>query len=284
MQVWENKIMSLTVYLALVFSIVLAGLLGSRLVALLRKRRAEKLYTTPLLPAWIDILRRRVAIYSVLPDELRQVLHGHISFFLHDKKFVGRNGLAIDDDIRLTIAGNACLLALGHNRQPFSHFKTILVYPDTYVARQVSHEGGVQTHSNSSRHGESWHRGPIVLSWADVLRGSIDGSDGHNVVLHEFAHKLDEENVGTNGTPVLRDSADYAEWVKVLNREYSDFLTRVAKRNNKIIDAYGAVSPPEFFAVATESFFEKARAMAEQLPDLYQQLAHYYGVDPASWD
>ena len=127
------------------------------------------------------------------------------------------------------------------------------------------------------------HGTAALLSYLGVMCGSLDGEDGHNVVLHEFAHKLDEENLTTNGMPILRNREQYASWVEVLNKEYEEFLNRVDRKKNKVIDEYGAVSPPEFFAVATEYFFEKGPIMAARLPELYKQLQDYYSVDPASW-
>jgi Mlc titration factor MtfA (ptsG expression regulator) len=115
------------------------------------------------------------------------------------------------------------------------------------------------------------------------VHGAANAGDGYNVVLHEFAHKLDEENNGTNGQPILHEVGDYREWAEVLGREYEQFAERVSRRKNKVIDEYGLTSPPEFFAVATESFFEKASSMQRKLPDLYEQLKKYYRVDPASW-
>ena len=115
------------------------------------------------------------------------------------------------------------------------------------------------------------------------MHGSANEEDGHNVVLHEFAHKLDEENGIMDGLPVLRESADYKEWASVLTREYDQFLDRVEQGKNRVIDEYGAVSAPEFFAVATESFFEKPKQMKKRLPDVYQQLQKLYGLDPADW-
>ena len=115
------------------------------------------------------------------------------------------------------------------------------------------------------------------------MRGSLNNSDGHNVVLHEFAHKLDEENEIMNGLPVLRDSSHYAEWAEVLSKEFDSLLIRVDRGTNSVIDAYGAVSPSEFFAVATESFFEKPLLMKNKLPDLYQQFRRFYNLDPAVW-
>ena len=122
-----------------------------------------------------------------------------------------------------------------------------------------------------------------MLSWSDVLRGAANPGDGYNVVLHEFAHKLDEENSGTNGQPILRQTGHYREWAEVLGREYREFADRVQRRKNRVLDEYGLTSPAEFFAVATESFFEKGGSMKRRLPDLYEQLRKYYAVDPASW-
>ncbi|MBT8149434.1 MAG: zinc-dependent peptidase [Gammaproteobacteria bacterium] len=273
----------LLVYFASIAAIICTWLLWRKMRTILRARRRTRLLAQPLPTEWQALLQRYVALYLRLPGELREKLHGQINYFLQDKHFVGRNGQQIDDKIRLTIAGNACLLALGHEREIFTNFKTILVYPEAFIAKQVSHDGSIVHHAKTARAGESWHRGPLVLSWQAVLQGSIDGYDGHNVVLHEFAHKLDEENITTNGTPLLRDSSHYAQWVEVLNKEYGEFLQRVERRSNKVIDAYGAESPPEFFAVASETFFEKPVLMQQRLPDLYEQLQRYYAVDPASW-
>jgi len=271
-----------------VYSVMVAGaLIGYLLWRLLRKawlkRRRAQLYASPFSADWPAVLEQHVALYSRLPAALRDKLHGHINYFLADKQLVGRNGQVVTDEIKLIIAANACLLIMNRNDAIFPGFKTILIYPDTYVAKQVSFEGDVKVSKHSVRAGESWHGGPVVLSLSDVMRGSLNGEDGHNVVLHEFAHKLDEENLTTNGMPILRNREQYANWIEVLNKEYEEFLSRVDRKKNKVIDEYGAVSPPEFFAVATESFFEKGPAMAECLPELYKELQVYYGVDPASW-
>ncbi len=248
-----------------------------------RRLRHRRLFRRPLPPDWIELLERRVPLYRRLPLSLRPALHGHIQWFLADKEFVGCNGQEITDEVRLTVAGNACLLVLHRRDGTFPGFRTILVYPDTYVSRQVSYDGMVEIHGHSARLGESWHRGPVVLSWSDVVYGSDNPEDGHNVVLHEFAHKLDEENAVMDGLPVLRDRHQYVEWAQVMNREFDAFIERVKHHQNRVIDAYGAISPPEFFAVVTETFFEKPEQMRRRLPDLYRQLSALYGVDPASW-
>ncbi|MCH8078296.1 MAG: zinc-dependent peptidase [Proteobacteria bacterium] len=249
----------------------------------LQRSRRNNLFLKPLPPDWIQILKKNVSIYSLLPQNLREELHGRINIFLDEKEFIGCAGLQISNEIRVTIAGNACILLLKRDKRCFPRFTTILIYPDTYVSREVKSDGLVVVHEESVRAGESWYRGPVVLSWADVMRGSLNNSDGHNVVLHEFAHKLDEENEIMNGLPVLRDSSHYAEWAEVLSKEFDSLLIRVDRGTNSVIDAYGAVSPPEFFAVATESFFEKPLLMKNKLPDLYQQFRRFYNLDPAAW-
>ena len=230
-----------------------------------------------------DVLSRNVGLYRKLPEKLRSELHGHVNVFLNEKRFLGLGGQEINTEVQLTIAGIACLLLLNERPGYFPGFSSILVYPDTYETTQVDYDGVVETRKRSRRAGESWHRGPIVLSWRDVMRGAANAGDGYNVVLHEFAHKLDEENSGTNGQPILPDTGHYREWAKVLGQEYREFADRVRRRKNRVMDEYGLTSPAEFFAVATESFFEKAYAMEKRLPDLYEQLKKYYAVDPASW-
>ncbi len=247
------------------------------------KARRNRLFQTSLSSDKISILEVNVPLYTRLPKELCETLHGCINYFLDEKVFVGCDDLVITDEIRFVIAANACMLVVNRDKKHFPGFETILVYPDTYVVKEIRYDGLVEIHGDSPRAGESWHRGPIVLSLTDVMRGSGNEKDGHNVVLHEFAHKLDEENGIMDGLPVLRESAHYKEWAEVLMREYDEFLDRVERGKNKVIDEYGAVSAPEFFAVATESFFEKSKQMKKRLPELYQQLQKFYGLDPAGW-
>jgi Mlc titration factor MtfA (ptsG expression regulator) len=270
-------------FLILILSLIVAAILLWVILRKINQSHRNNLFQAPLPPDSIAILKRNVSLYSRLPAELRDELHGRINIFLDEKEFTGLAGLTVTDEIRVTIAGTACLLLLKRDKRCFPGFTTILVYPDTYVAKAVNYDGAIESHEASIRSGESWHRGPVVLAWQDVLRGTSNQSDGHNVVLHEFAHKLDEENEIMDGLPVLRDSSHYAEWAEVLNREYESFQIRVNRNSNSVIDAYGAESPSEFFAVATESFFEKSLQMKQKLPDLYQQFKTFYNLDPAEW-
>jgi Mlc titration factor MtfA (ptsG expression regulator) len=272
----------LMVFLVIISVPVAVGLYLIIKPKLVQKRRA-RLRRQPLPHGVEEILSQNIGLYSLLPDEQREQLHGHVNVFLEEKRFLGLGGQEITPEVAITIAGIACILLLNRESSYFPGFSSILVYPDTYEADQVDYDGVVETRKRSRRAGESWHRGPVVLSWSSVLQGAVNPGDGYNVVLHEFAHKLDEENGGTNGQPILHVAGHYQEWAEVLGREYRSFADRVSRRKNKVIDEYGMTSPAEFFAVATESFFEKARTMQRRLPDLYEQLKKFYAVDPASW-
>jgi MtfA peptidase len=269
--------------LLILFGFIFAAFLLWIIWQKLRQSHRNKLFLKEFPAEWIPVLQNNVSIYALLPEQLKQNLHGWINIFLDEKEFFACAGFQIDDEVRVTIAANACLLLLGRDKGCFPGFTSILIYPDTYVAKETKYDGLIEVKDDSVRSGESWHRGPVVLSWSDVLHGSLNKSDGHNVVLHEFAHKLDEENKVMDGLPVLRDPSHYADWAAVLSKEYESLLIRVNKGTNSVIDGYGAVSPPEFFAVATESFFEKPRQMKTKLPELYEQLEKFYHLDPASW-
>ncbi|MDJ0926069.1 MAG: zinc-dependent peptidase [Gammaproteobacteria bacterium] len=273
-------------YLGLLLSIggaLIAGWLIYFAVRFRKRQRRRELKSTPLPVERRAILQRNVPVYRRLPPDLQDELQGYVNVFLHDMQFIGCAGLDVTDEMRVTIAGNACLLLLNRHPDRFAGFASILLYPDAFVAPEVEYDGDVVIESDSIRAGESWHAGPIVLSWSDVRQGIEDHVDGHNVVLHEFAHKLDEESGYVDGLPILREEEHYAEWAAVLSREFDALTERVNERRNDVMDAYGADSPPEFFAVATETFFERGDLMRRHLPDLYAQLRRFYGVDPAAW-
>jgi len=248
------------------------------------KLKRARLRNQPVSTRLLNILNSNVGLYSQLPDDLKSELHGHINVFLAEKQFMGCDELEVSDEMRVTVAGLACILLLNRPATYFPGFSSIIIYPDSYVATEVSFDGHVEVRRKTKRAGESWLRGPVVLSWKDVLQGSANVGDGYNVVLHEFAHKLDEENDGTNGLPVLQEREQYGQWAKVLGKEYKLLESRIDRGRNRVLHEYGLTSPAEFFAVATESFFEKPIAMRDQLPDLYDQLRIFYCSDPATWN
>ena len=268
--------------------LLLIGLLLASIIAwfVWRHRRASRrsmLFSTPLRGDWRHILEQKVPLYRVLPAALRDQLHGRINIFLDEKHFTGCGGLEITDGIRLTIAAQACLLLLNRGTNNYPGFKTILVYPDTYVAPEVRRDGMVEILDESERAGESWHRGPVVLSWKDVIRDTSKLRDGRNVVLHEFAHKLDEENDLSDGFPNLRDRSQQQTWASVLSREYDALQEQVDRGEFTVLDEYGALSPAEFFAVVTETFFERPVRLKESHPELYEEFRKFYKLDPFEW-
>jgi len=247
-----------------------------------RLRQRARLRSKPLATPSRTLLERRVPLYRALPADLRARLDGDIQIFLAEKDFYGCDGLEVDAEMQLVIAAQACLLQLNLACKYYPTFTSVLVYPDSYVAIDEEHDGEIVTTRRHVRSGESWHRGPVVLSWADIEFGLANPGDGFNVVLHEFAHKLDEQAGAVDGAPALpHDRID--DWAALFGREYARLRHRVDHHRHTVMDDYGADSPPEFFAVAVETFFEKPRQLRRDSTDLYDALATYFGLDPASW-
>jgi len=203
--------------------------------------------------------------------------------FLAEKRFEGCNGLDITDEIRVTIAAQACMLLLHRETDFYPLLKSVLVYPDAFVAQVKTHEpGGVVIEDEEEREGESWDIGALILSWKDVLEGVADPHDGYNVVFHEFAHQLDDEWGVADGAPPLPKKSMYEEWTRVFKAEYDALVEADDKEKETFLDPYGAESPAEFFAVVTECFFELPVALREHHPELYEQLRLFYEQDPAA--
>jgi MtfA peptidase len=248
-----------------------------------KKKRREAIGSRPFPGAWLEIIERNVSLYGLLAGELQDRLLKHVQVFLSEKRFEGCEGLQITDEIRVTIAAQACFLLLNREATYYPKLRTILVYPGGYIARRAKGIGPEETPPGEPRLGESWPRDYVVLSWDDARRTAADLTDGHNLVLHEFAHQLDVENGASDGAPMLRGRSHYATWARVLSLEYWKFCRKVAKGEQDVVDAYGAKNPAEFFAVITETFFEKPKELKEYHPALYDQLMGFYGVDPAAW-
>lgn len=261
--------------------IVVVGLVAGFLVVrrLSRQRRRGRLVTLPFPEGWRKIVEKNVPLYGRLPGALKEQLHGLVHVFLAEKRFEGCGGLEITDEIKVTIAAQACMLLLNRKARYFTKLKTILVYPHTYVAKSISSDGHIVVDEESVRLGESWQNGPVVLAWDSVTGGTSNVYDARNVVLHEFAHQLDQENGTADGAPILAARSRYVAWARVLGSEYE----AMQKRRRSVMDRYGATNPAEFFAVATETFFEKPRQMQKRHPELYDELREYYQLDPVAW-
>jgi Mlc titration factor MtfA (ptsG expression regulator) len=249
-----------------------------------KRRRREKLRERRLTPAERAVVFQKVPYVARLGDADRQELEGLIRIFLAEKSFEGCGGLVITDEIRLTIAAQACVLLLHRESDMYPNLDSILVYPSAYYGPIGRSDGGLVMEGRQVRLGESWTRGLVVLSWDDVESGAADPADGDNVVLHEFAHQLDGESGSMDGTPELGERASYRSWGRVLGDEYRELSTRLHAGRASDIDAYAATTPAEFFAVSTEMFFEQPRLLKERHPALYGELADFYRQDPARSD
>ncbi len=248
-----------------------------------RKARRRRLLMSPFPDSLRDILLRNLPPYRHLPESMQEKLHGLINLFLGEKRFEGCGGQEITDEVRVTIAAQACLLLVGRGTNCYPRLRTVLVYPHTYVAGGQG-TFGMQDEPPSARLGESWQSGAVVLSWNSVKGGAANFDDGHNVTLHEFAHQLDQEDGSADGTPILGSLSCYRSWATALTDEYRSLMRKVKGHRNTVIDEYGATNPAEFFATASEAFFEKPDQLASKRPALYEELQHYYALDPRSWN
>jgi Mlc titration factor MtfA (ptsG expression regulator) len=248
-----------------------------------REHHHKELLEQPFPTEWLPILEENVGHYAYLNEEERGRLRADMRIFADEKSWEGCGGLEITDEVKVTIAAQACLLLLNLEHNYFSNVESILVYPTAYVAKQLTvGPDGVVEEGPSQRLGEAWQIGPVILSWMDVKSGSMNESDGHNVVLHEFAHKLDLGEGGVDGVPRLEDTAQYERWAEVMSAEYRRLVEDTEKGHATLLDEYAATNAGEFFAVATECFFEKGRQMRDRHTELYDVLKSYYRQDTAA--
>lgn len=248
----------------------------------LKRRRRAAITAEPFPEAWRATLASNVPYVAKLDDAERTELERLVQIFVAEKSFEGAGGLEMTDEIKITIAAQACLLLLHRDSDVYPGLVSIVVYPAAYKARGVKRrgEGGVVLEGDEGRGGEAWNGGDlVVLAWDHVKRGARDVHDGHNVVLHEFAHQLDGEDGAMDGAPDLGEGSRYTAWARVLGDEYEELCARLRGSD---IDAYGATNPQEFFAVITEMFFEKGPQMKRRHPELYEQLRAFYRQDPAA--
>jgi hypothetical protein len=237
----------------------------------------QALMEKPLPCEWLQILEE-VRLYGRLPRELKEKLHGYIQVFLAEKRFEGCKGLRITDEIRVTVAALACVLLLGHHRRIYPKLETILVYPGPYIGRDKRKPREGTVIEGEIRAGESWVRGPVVLAWEEVAAEARGPNVGHNVVLHEFAHQLDQEDGFADGQPP--EAGEDSQWQEIMDEAFADMEEGYEE---EILDDYGEESAAEAFAVATEAFFERGAEMKQRYPRLYERLRRYYGLDPAAW-
>lgn len=269
--------------MAVVVGAALALVLWWALQGRWAEARRARWRAQPFPAAWRRILRRRVPLVARLPPPLQRTLKGQLQALLAEVPVIGCRGLQVTDEMRVTIAAQAALLLLGRASR-FENLRQILLYPDTFVAeRAVTLAGGVQQPQRHALAGESWDQGQVILSWDAVREGAAVPDDGQNVVLHEFAHQLDQATGPANGAPRLPSAAHATQWAAVMAEAWARLRQALADGAESCLGSYAATSEAEFFACATEVFFERPHALAAEYPALHALLAGYYGVDPRHW-
>lgn len=263
--------------------ILILVIAGAVTVRAFRKRLHRlALLQKPLSDHQWAIIHAQAPLIRRLPSSLSDAFAGKVNLFLDQVDFVGGGDLEITDEMKLSIAAQACVL-IANSDAWYTSLRTVIVYPSAFKSRQARHEGFVVRESEEVRSGESWTHGPVILSWAHSRQGGLNEFDGHNVVLHEFAHQLDALSGATNAVPLLGKGQSFVEWERTILKAYEDHVEDVARGRKTVLDAYGAQDHVEFFAVSIEVFFEKPAQLQSDFPLVYEQLSKLLSLDPASW-
>ncbi len=244
----------------------------------LRRKRREKLLRSPFPQAWLPWLEA-LPFYAHLSADQQARLRDDLRIFVAEKSWEGCGGLNLTDEMKVIIAAQACLLTLELDHDHYPNVSTILVYPSTYRTQDHRDAAGV-VRSGQANLGEAWPGGPVILAWDSIQGDVTQGADGRNLVFHELAHKLDMRDGLADGTPPLKHRAMITDWVRVMTKEYERLRDASEHGHATLLDHYGATNPAEFFAVATECFFEKGRHLERRHPELYAVLCEYYGQSP----
>ena len=243
----------------------------------------DKIFNSPFPDEWEVILENNFKLYKRLPNDLRSRLNSYVNVFMAEKSFEACGGLdELTEEMCVTIAGQACLLLLSGRCGCYDTLSTVLIYPDMYSGESSINEDGT-VGAGGNRLGESWGSGTVILSWVHSLRGPAIANDGKNVVIHEFAHQLDQKDGSADGAPRLGFTEENRDWAKSFGVAYQRHAKRHQGGRKLVIDAYGATNPAEFFAVATETFFEKPKKLKQRYPRVYEHLKSFYALDPLAW-
>jgi MtfA peptidase len=264
-------------FIATVVTLLLAG----RLAAGRRARRRASLLAAPLSAEDRRILQESMPLYNRLPADLRTALEGRLQVFLAEKRLEGCNGLVVTHEMGLVVAAHACLLQLGQTQPDYyPSLSAVLLYPSAFLVRR--NVPGVMEWSEA-RSGEAWRRGEVIVSWDTARDGAANPWDGRNVILHEFAHQVDFMSGLTDALMLASPPKPFKDWAAVLNARYQELADAVEADLPTVLHEYAATNPTEFFAVATETFFERPADLREAWPDLYERLAWWYKLDPGKW-
>lgn len=255
-----------------------------------RKRRRRKYLAIPWEESWSQSLRKYFRQYRILEHqvengqlspELLKKLHDATKIIVNEKSWSGIDGLLVNDEIKVTIAAQASLMLLGVNDYYFDNVSTIIVSPQSL---QQEIFDGLVVHQDQHVAGLAYREGYVVLSWHDVVMGGRSSGDGHNLVIHEFAHCLDNIDGDMSGDLIFSDQQMAQRWEAVLDREYETLRDSVRTGRHTVLDGYGATNKAEFFAVAAETFFERPERLKQSHRELFQLLVNYFRINPITWE
>ena len=261
----------------LILSVVVLLALGFVAQSAIIRSRRRKWMSLRLSDEDRQAIERDFLLFGRIPSDLREELEGLMHVFLHEKSFEACGGIeSVTKHMQHVIAAQACLLLVNRKHDFYRKLRSVLLYPSAYKAEnEHGHE--------HVRLGESWGSGSVVLAWESVVAGGKNQQDGGHVTLHEFAHQLDQADGLADGVPELINAGTYRDWSMSFSKAFDRFKRKLEKGRRTVIDPYGATNPAEFFAVATETFYEKPKQLIEHYPEVYEQLRSYYCVDPLEW-
>jgi Mlc titration factor MtfA (ptsG expression regulator) len=248
----------------------------------LRGRSARRRLDPAVPPSWRSLIHAKVPLSQRLSSAQREVLLHKTQELVQGCRWEGCGGLRLTEDMQVVIAAHACLLVLELPGDPYPELDEILVYPGTFRPRRFSWTPSADTDREHPALGESWKHGVVILAWDSALAGASDPGDGQNVVIHEFAHQLDTTGGPADGIPRLPDATALSSWTAMLERDFDRLCREAESGTQGVLDHYGATDHAEFFAVATEAFFERSAELQQERPELYAALRHYYRQDPAA--
>lgn len=267
----------------ILFAIAAAVVAWLLLAPIVRARRRDRLTQNKFPASWQQLLCDRWRLYSHLPLTVRARIHQQLQVMLPETDFYGCDGLEVTEEMKVLILAQAALVYGNVIEERLRDFPVVLVYPGAFVRHGQEMDAlGLVSEGRHELLGESWEQGKVILSWDDVERGAAK-LDGHNLVIHEYAHQIDGYDGAMNGSPPLGGRQVFADWPAIMQRAYDDLCSRVEERCDANIDPYATTNPGEFFAVISETFFTRPEALVQDYPEVYQQLAAFYQEDPLSW-
>ena len=248
-----------------------------------RERRRAILMRMPLAPAHQTIIEQNMPVYGKLPADLRARLDRLIQRFLDEIEFVGRDGFDVCTEAKVTIAAQACFLIAGPHDRWFRTLDKVIVYPAPFAKHRDPVEKFFAANPDRELIGESWMAGPVLLAWDHAVYGCLETADGENLLIHEFAHQLDELDGRGDGRPPLPPDQCKETWDVIFQHAYERLCESVTRDEPSVFDPYGSINRAEFFAITVESFFEKPADVKLNEPQIFEQLAQYFGFDPTAW-